>query len=280
MSAIRSLAAVVVASSLSACGTYVPEIADFGGRVEGQRLVQSILTNITCELRDAVIGLREEYPQGTFLESWGIQTTLTLTIDEKGTIAPSVLWTPPSPANAIFSLASGVGFSADALRKNVINAYFLVSELEKARCSAELRSGGLFLLQSDLKLSEWLFTAVSASMTKTVDFKTTPLAVKANVLQHEVKFEVVTSGTLTPSWKLKRVVANNSGSLFTVSRTRTHDLLITLGPAEKAVVAAVAKNGQTRMTSTFKPAQQASELHFSSVIAAGIETAVKNALQP
>jgi hypothetical protein len=270
----------MVATSLSGCGTYVPEIADFGGRVEGLQLVQSILANITCELRDAVVGLHEEYPQGTFLESWGIQTTLTLTIDEKGAIAPSVLWTPPSPASAIFSLASGLSFSADATRKNVINAYFLVSELEKARCSPASRPNGLFLLQSDLKLSEWLFTDVSASLTKTVDFKATTLAVKTNVLQHEVRFEVVTSGTLTPSWKLRRVAVNNSGSLFTLSRTRTHDLLITLGPAEKAVVAEVAKNGQRKMTVAYRPAQQASELHFSSAIANGIETAVRNALQP
>src|SRR5262249_2116315 len=153
----------------------------------------------------------EANPQATFLESWGIQTTLTLTIDEKGMIAPSVLWTPPSPASAIFSLASGVGFSADASRKNVINAYFLVSELEKARCSAEARPNGLFLLQSDLKLSEWLFTAVGASRTGTVNFQLATLASKTNGLQHDVKFEVVTSGTLTPSWKLKKVAVNNSG---------------------------------------------------------------------
>src|SRR5262249_35474826 len=159
---------------------------------------QAILTNITCELRDAVVGLHQEYPKGTFLDSWGIQTTLTLTTDEKGGIAPSVLWTPPNPASAVFSLASGVNFSADATRKNVINAYFLVSELEQARCAPASRPDGLFLLQSDLKLSEWLFDAVGASMTKTVDFKPTTLAVKTNVLQQEVKFEVVTSGTLNP----------------------------------------------------------------------------------
>ncbi len=280
MSATKSIAAAVAVASLCGCGTYVPEIQDFGGRVEGQQLVQAILTNITCELRDAVVGLHEEYPKGTFLDSWGIQTTLTLTIDEKGAIAPSVLWTPPSPASAVFSLASGVNFSADATRKDVINAYFLVSDLVQARCSPASRPNGAFLLQSDLKLSEWLFDAVSASLTRTVDFKATTLAVKTNVLQHEVKFEIVTSGTANPSWKLIRATVNPTGNLFSAGRTRTHDLLITLGPAEKAVIAEVTKNGRRRVTVAVRPISQASELHFSSTIAQGIGTAVRNALQP
>jgi hypothetical protein len=280
MSATKSIMAAVAAALLCGCGTYVPEIQDLGGRVEGQRLVQAILTNITCELRDAVVGLHQEYPEGTFLESWGIQTTLTLTIDEKGAIAPSVLWTPPSPASAIFSLASGVNFSADATRKDTINAYFLVSDLERAQCSPASRPNGAFLLQSDLKLSEWLFDAVGAQLTKTVDFKATTLAVKTNVLQHEVKFEIVTSGTVNPSWKLTRVIVNPAGNLFSAGRTRTHDLLITLGPAEKAVVTEVTKSGGRRVTVAVRPIPQAAELHFSSEIAQGIGTAVRSALQP
>ena len=280
MFAIKSIAAVLAAASLCGCGTYVPEIQDFGGRVEGQRFVQAILINITCELREAVSGLRAAYPGGTFLDSWGIQTTLTLTIDEKGAIAPSVLWTPLSPASAVFSLASGVNFSADATRTDRINAYFLVSDLQQAPCSEAARPNGAFLLQSDLKLSEWLFDAVSAYMTRTVDFQATTLAVKTNVLQHEVKFEIVTSGTLNPSWKLTRVIANPTGNLFSAGRTRTHDLLITLGPAEKAVVAQVTKNGRSKMTVAPTPTSQASNLHLSSTIAQGIETAVRNALQP
>src|SRR6266571_8837484 len=131
MSALRSVAAVLTAASMWGCGTYVPEIQDFGDSVEGQRLVQAIIFNITCELRDAVTDLRDENPGGTFLDSWGIQTTLSLTIDEKGAIAPNVLWTPPSPASAVFSLAAGVNFSADATRTDRINAYYLISDLQQ-----------------------------------------------------------------------------------------------------------------------------------------------------
>jgi hypothetical protein len=277
MSAARLLACFAFLA-LSGCGLRVPEIQEIGDRVEGQRFVQALLTNITCELRAALNDLRLAFPQGTFIDGWGVQTTLTLTYDEKGALAPGVLWTPPSPADAVFSLGAGLTFSADALRMNKINAYYLVSDIQQARCSEAARPNGAFLLQSDLKLSEWLFDAVSASMTNTVNFRTTTLAVKENVLQHEVKFTVDTNGTLQPSWKLTRVTVNPSGNLFSTGRTRTNDLLITLGPAAKAVVAEAAKNGRRRIAIAAQPTGQAADLHLSSQIATSIETAVRNGL--
>jgi hypothetical protein len=275
MSAARSVACLACVV-LSACGLRVPEIQEIGGRVEGQRFVQAVLTNITCELRGALNDLRQAFPKGTFVDKWGVQTTLTLTYDETGAIAPGVLWTPPSPANSVFSLGAGMNFSSDATRVNTINAYYLVSDLERARCSDEARPNGLFLLQSDLKLSEWLFDAVSASMTNTIDFSNTVLAVPQNVLQHEVKFQIVTSATLNPSWMLTRLAINSGGTLFSAGRTRTNDLIITLGPASPAVVAASAKNRGSRLTVAAEPTRQAADLHLSSSIAAGIETALKN----
>jgi hypothetical protein len=275
MSASRSIACLACLV-LSACGLRVPEIQEIGDRAQGQRFVQAVLTNITCELRGALNDLREAYPKGTFIDAWGVQTTLTLTYDETGALAPSVLWTPPSPANSIFSLAAGLNLSSDATRIETINAYYLVSDLERARCSDEARPNGAFLLQSDLKLSEWLFDAVSASMTNTINFRNTTLAVTANVLQHEVKFQIVSSGTLNPSWVLTRVTVDPSGNLLSAGRTRTNDLLITFGPASTAVVAAVARDGRRKVTVAAEPSRQAADLHLSSSVAAGIQTSIKN----
>jgi hypothetical protein len=274
MSAARLFAGVACVV-LSACGLRVPEIQEIGDRVEGQRFVQAVLTNITCELRGALNDLRLAYPKGTFIDSWGIQTTLTLTYDENGAIAPGVLWSPPSPATSLFSLGAGLNFSSDATRIDTINAYYLVSDLEKARCSDEARSNGAFLLQNDLKLSEWLFDAVSASVTNTINFRNTTLAVTTNVLQHEVKFVIVSSGTLNPSWTLTRLTVDGNGNLLSAGRTRTNDLLITFGPASTAVVAAVAKDGRKRTTVVAEPSRQAADLHLSSTVAAGIQNAIK-----
>ena len=275
MSAAR-LFACLICFVLSGCGLRVPEIQEIGDRVEGQRFVQAVLTNITCELRGALNDLREAYPKGTFIDAWGVQTTLTLTYDETGAIAPGVLWTPPSPATSLFSLGAGLNFSSDATRIDTINAYYLVSDLEKARCSDAARPNRLFMLQSDLKLSEWLFDAVSASVTNTINFRNTTLAVSTNVLQHEVKFQIVSSGTLNPSWTLTRLTVDGSGNLLSAGRTRTNDLIITFGPASPAVVAVTAKDGRRRTTVAAEPNRQAADLHLSSTVAAGIQNAIKN----
>ncbi|GJD40829.1 hypothetical protein [Methylobacterium bullatum] len=264
---------------LTACGFRVPEIQEGGGRVEGQRLVQEILTNITCDLRSAVSDLRAAYPEGTFLDTWGAQMTLTLSQDEKVGLTPSVLWSPLTPTNPAFSLGAGLNFSSDAKRKNLINGYYLVSDLVNARCSDESRSNGLFLLQSDLLLSQWLFTAVSAAITNTINFKTTPLVVKENVFQHQVTFEITTTASATPTWKLKEFTGNSDGNFFSTSRTRTHDLVITFSPASEEVIKAVASNGQQRSKTIVNPSRQGAELHFSTVLSGSIEAGIRNAFQ-
>ncbi|HXQ04678.1 MAG TPA: hypothetical protein VN831_07985 [Bradyrhizobium sp.] len=278
MSAMRFVVPFLFGGILAGCGLRVPEIAESGNRVEGQQLVQAILINITCELRGAVNDLREAYPQGTFIDGFGIQTTLTLTYEEKGTLAPTVNWFPPSPATAVFNVGAGLNLSSDATRKNVIDGYYLVSDLENARCSDAARPNGAFLLQSDLKLSEWLFTAVSASLTNTVNFKNTTLGVKDSILQHEVKFVIDTSANATPTWKFKLVTVNPGGTFLNLDRSRTNDLLITMGPAVPSVVAASKKGGKFVSVVTREPDRRAADLHLSATIANGLNTALTSAL--
>jgi hypothetical protein len=51
----------------------------------------------------------------------------------------------------------------------------------------------------------------------------------------EIKFVIVSNGNVTPTWKLLRVSANTgSAPLFGLGRTRTHDLIITIGPPNAA----------------------------------------------
>jgi hypothetical protein len=272
----RLVLPILLAGLSTGCGLRVPEIAESGSRVEGQQLVQAILINITCELRDAVSDLRAAYPQGTFIDGFGIQTTLTLTYEEKSTLAPSVNWFPPSPVTAVFNVGAGLNLSSDATRKNVIDGYYLVSDLENARCSDAARPNGAFLLQSDLKLSEWLFTAVSASLTNTVNFKNTALGVKDSILQHEVKFVIDTSANATPAWKFKLVTVNPGGTFLNVDRSRTNDLLITLGPAIGSVVAASKQNGKFVRIVSREPDRRAADLHLSATITNGINSALAN----
>jgi hypothetical protein len=60
----RQLISAVAAFSLialSGCGTYVPEIEDFGGSTAGEDLVHYIVLNIDCEVRNAVYDLYQQY---------------------------------------------------------------------------------------------------------------------------------------------------------------------------------------------------------------------------
>jgi hypothetical protein len=55
--------------------------------------------------------------------------------------------------------------------------------------------------------------------------------VQTDTISLELKFIIVSSGNATPSWKLVRVTSNTGAPLFNVGRTRTHDLIITIGPS-------------------------------------------------
>jgi hypothetical protein len=261
---------------LAGCGLRVPPIQELGGRPEQQSFVDAVVSNIKCELRDALNDLRETHPEGTFLDKWGVQTTLTLTYDESGALAPGALGTP-APLIGVFSIGGGLNLSSEAVRIETLNAYALVSDLDKKRCSPAARPNGPFLLQSDLKLSEWLSDVAGASMMKTISIPESEAAASNNnVIQHEVKFIVTTSGTLNPSWKISTVTVDPTGNLLSLGRIRTNDLIITLGPAVQAVVKL--ENGHKVVVTSAGPSEQAANLHLSSTIGNAINNAITNGL--
>ncbi|PWB83269.1 MAG: hypothetical protein C3F11_07510 [Methylocystaceae bacterium] len=166
------------------------------------------------------------------------------------------------PASQLYTLGLGGKFSSRAQRIDKISAYFDVQTLidnykardkEYHRCAyndqvvteadrstitfahdspsptAKFES---LLITSDLKLEEWLSAAL---FLETVSGAKDVLEAnfKQNVISHEVKFEVVSDGNITPSWKLVRVSANTGAPFFGASRSRVHDLIITFGPKAK-----------------------------------------------
>jgi hypothetical protein len=213
------------------------------------------------------------------MDDWGVQITLSLVTNEKTSANPSVNWLPPSPATAVFNLAGGVSGSADATRINKMNAFHLVRNLRRARCPDENRPGGLFLMQSDLKLKEWLYTAITADRTNSINFGVTA-PFKANVLSHDVKFEVQTSASATPSWKLTRVTVNPSGTFFSVSRGRTHQLTVTLGAVDKETMKQVVAGHERTIVVGVRPSRQAADLHLSSTIGAAVADSLRGVTTP
>ena len=229
---------------LAGCGNVVPELADSRSDANNASLylVRGIVHSIHCEIRRAIIhtlgpsthkmGKNE---QGAFMLNWGAQVALTLTVDEKTTLNPAAVWLPPSAVNSIFTLGASGTLSTDATRIEKMNYFFNVADIRKEPLcdTIEPQSSGSLLIQSDLKLEDWLHAEVLAASSDEI---TVPLnsgsILKQNVISHEVKFEVVTSAGITPAIKLEHVTLDQIGTLLSGSRDRIHDLLITLGPID------------------------------------------------
>ncbi len=244
MSIFRSslCAPVVVALCLCGCGTVVPEIQEFPGtQVDSQILVQAIVRSIHCEIRNAIThvinqdkrlaSLHNGARTAPWIDKWGVQIQLTLTIDERGSIDPSAVWTPPNPMTALFTLGGGISASSEATRVDTFNYYYTVKDLYAlGYCPADDNAHaplGSLLIQGDLKTREWLATQIFNVGTGEGVINT-----KTNALTHDVKFAVDTSGNLTPAWQFVHVTVNQGGPLLTASRNRTHDVLMTFGPID------------------------------------------------
>ena len=146
----------------------------------------------------------------------------------------------------MFTLGGGLTQSADATRTDKLSFYYKVSDLlAQDTCTAGIQEGNdrSLLVQSDLRLSEWLqdyLTPVKLGEGQEPSLKAGIL--KSNVISHDVKFEVLSSGNITPAWKLTNATVDQTGSLFSASRDRTHDLLITLGPGDDTGLSGAASN--------------------------------------
>lgn len=273
---------------LGGCGTYVPNIQEFpGDTVDGQLFVQKIVQNINCEITDAVRYVVEQdkkLPRRTaaWFEDWGVQTTLTLTMDEKGSVNPVVNWMPPSPASAIFNLAGAGTVSSAANRIDKLNSYNSVKQFLKNQCVQ--RPEGAWMLSSDLKLREWIVYAIMANNTGEISIPaSTAGPFKANVISHQVKFIVSSTGSVTPGWKLSRVAINQTGTFLSASRDRTHDLTITLGPMDHVPVDFVRRrDGRTETVATrvSRPSSQAAESHLASEIGSAVANSLRSSLLP
>jgi hypothetical protein len=273
MSTNRFAVSIFLSLLLAGCGTYVPDIQEFpGDSADGQRLVTAIVRNVKCEVQDALDDLYriDSHP---FLDGWGVQIALNLTMIEKSTANPTAIWMPVSPITSVFTLGAGATLSSEATRTEKLSSYYTVRQLRRlGRCNPEAR-GGPFLLQSNLKLNEWLVDAVTAGNTGGVDYHAAASAFKDGVLSHEVKFDVTTSGDITPSWKLVTGSINPSGTFLAASRDRSHDLTITFGPTDASAATGPHKGKPV-------PSRAAADAALASDIGVSVGNAIKRALRP
>jgi len=100
-------------------------------------------------------------------------------------------------------------------------------------------SSSPFVIEGDLGIQNWLVgativnTLISSQVGSGGASGSGGGGLKTDAISYEIKFVIVSSGNVTPTWKLVRISANTSGTLFAAGRTRTHDLIITIGPNDQ-----------------------------------------------
>jgi hypothetical protein len=193
--------------------------------------------------------------------AWGAQVSLSLQVDESAALNPGVAFNQVMP-NAIsvfgpsntvttsqsFNLGFGAALSSTATRIDKFDpywsiAYLMIPEKPYSVCRDgndpfqeigwKPASSSPFILHSDLGIKEWLQGAIFTDvLLHSVGKAVGPGAQNPDVVSYEIKFVIVSSGNVTPTWKLAKVSANTAGNFFSTGRTRTHDLIITIGPKD------------------------------------------------
>lgn len=165
--------------------------------------------------------------------------------------APSTRTFGPLPQPQSYAFGLGATLSSTASRIDQFNPYWGVGYLRSDQ-SPQTCSGDPFLakgvtpvtsspLTSDLGIKDWLVGALMVNVAYWSDpsvpksFSVGAAAPKTggkqpDTMSIDIKFLIVTSGNVTPSWKLVRVSANNNAPLVSTGRTRTHEVIITIGP--------------------------------------------------
>ena len=245
---------------LTGCGVRIPQIQEFweGVDVTGDMEFR-IKQKIFCEVVDALRLVRDGIDvrvNGRLVipDSYGVQMQISLTVDEVGAANPGVTFNhtlPNAIANAVtvpqsFTLGASGTLSSTATRTDISYSYYNVGKISARGANSWCHDpstkpslhGSSPLLKSDLGIADYLQGAVagaallhSSAPAKGGAGKTA----KLDVYSYEIKFVVVTSGGITPTWKLVNVSANTGNlPLINAGRTRTHDLTLTFGPGTDA----------------------------------------------
>ncbi|MGE8127869.1 hypothetical protein ACQKQD_12910 [Methylobacterium sp. NPDC080182] len=219
-----------------------------------------------------------------FEKGWGVDVFLTFTIDEKSSFNPSISFTPPildgvarypggiiGKASQSQAQSLGAQVSSQANRVDKLHIFYTIAdlayggrfpsrkELEQTDCITKNASGTLFL-SSDLKFHEWFRAIVKLQVFKQGNLDQKNSFATQGVIAHNIKFQIVSTGNYTPSWKLVEFSANTSNSPFlSATRDRTQEIDITMGPLaesgglkQKALNTILASELRSSLNSVFR----------------------------
>ncbi|QKK17701.1 hypothetical protein [Rhizobium indicum] len=236
------------ALSLSNCGFVPPKLAEFWeARDVSDGMVLNIKRNIFCETIAAIRHVNAEKTNfgKPIPDDYGIQLQLTLDVAESTTFSPTLTATRTlrsgSQSGESIGRSLGLGLNATAsstaTRTDTTYTYWQVGAISGRGKNVEYcetwpidRRGSSPLLTSDLGIAKFLDDNVKpAILLPSTRPSGSKKPDKVDVYSYNIKFAVVTTGGISPSFKM--VSLSGGGSpILDLNRTRTHELLLTFGP--------------------------------------------------
>lgn len=244
---LREAAIAISLVSLTGCGLYVPQkdplvqndIDPRNGMSRQGKIESNIIANIRCEVTR---GLYRAVNTGNvpWLTGWGTSISLNLTWEETSNVNPGVLYTTPIGGSDLFSAGGGVSGSAHSTRneaitftlenRTLLQEAMLTSHAQQGLDCSALEDG--VTVSSDLKIDEFIYD--KASIAGGREARTRPIQYpQFSTFQETLTFVVSVGGDITPSWKFIRLSVNPSGPFLAGSRTKTSQVIVTLGPLAK-----------------------------------------------
>jgi hypothetical protein len=247
------LSALLLCLQCCGCGAVVPQVGEVWDNNSGvpadKTLEMLIKKKVFCELQQAVSDVEAEqglpviYKGKTIYkkwipETWGVLMTLQITVDESTQANPGATFIDPlkpvtsfgSSVSRSFKTSIGASASTEANRQDKFTYFYLVKDLEGSQpaCDYPREYGSSFLLDDDLEIKKWLVNA----MNMRTSLETSEVS-QQEVATYDIKFIVNTSVGATPTWTLLHFTASNgTPNLLGVARDRTHELILTFGPAQ------------------------------------------------
>jgi hypothetical protein len=251
--------------AVAGCGTGVPGIQEFwGGPEDTTTKIQQISFQAQCEIGksleqifkvDADLHKSPDHPRLEFIkDNWAVQVNWILIADEKSTLTPSLGLTTPF-ANSIkifptgpvtspqsFSLGLGGIVSSEAIKNYKLNYFYKIKDLVKtdfihAKCLPDAPANASLFVQSDLQIYQFLAASFNVQTAGIADYYNVR---SSNGLVDDIKFEIVTNGNVTPTWKLVNITNSGSAALFAMNRDRTQEVIVSFGPIDKQIGTALA----------------------------------------
>jgi hypothetical protein len=232
--------AFILLTGVGGCGLYVPEKFPFNSDKLSQGYFENtIVNNIKCELHKGVQDTLSYYEKVDpsirariqWLRQWGALVQLKITADELSGLTPGVSFMRLYPNSQNISLGLAASGGAHATRVETISFTVSFNELltqeHPIKTCAEDENG--VLIQSDLKIAQFIFDKafIATHPGSVAEFKT--VGPPYTVLSDEITFVASFGGSVTPTWKFATIAADSSGTLLSATRTKTDDVIITLG---------------------------------------------------